>query len=716
MKFIKKHLLILCFCLTFFAIKGFTQTQRVSKTDSSSINLVLNHLNNILTKKPDSAIILAKQIITASEKAGYLKGQAKANQYLGLLMINAKEYKSSIPYFENAINIFSQLKDKKSAADAIYKMAYAYNYLGESKVTIGYYKKALENYIKIKDSVGIAKTYNNLAIVYDTNGDYGTAIDFYFKTYQIDKKIGRTKSLGSDLNNIGQLFETLDIHDKAAEYLQKSINASEAINDSASLCYSYESLATVYLNQKKTEKALILLKKSLLFSNAIPDDDIISLIYADISKAFLAIDKIDSAKVYLAKSLKISEQRQIPYNTAFGMIYEAQLFNKINKPFKAISSANDGLKIAKKIGSIPLEINLLIELKSAYAQIENYKLAFETQEKAINLSKDLNTGETIKKITALLLTKEYEKKEIYQNAKRAIKDKFIKNKLNNKNLLIVIFIIITLFTIVISIILYLNHKKQKEANELLMIKNDEIDRNRSEIKDQASELAEHNEIKDRLFTIISHDLRKPIHQLSSVINLLEENLLNREEMEHIMPSISESVKDTSELLDSLLFWAKSQMKGFKLRIIETNIKVFVDEKLNHLQQNAKEKEIQIVNEVADNILIKIDELLMSIILRNLVSNAIKFSNAGDKISISFSEDKDNFNLLVMDTGAGMNNEQLGDLFTPKVKSTKGTKDEVGSGLGLIFCKDLIEKSGGRILVSSELGAGSEFCLKIPKYN
>ncbi|MBU1759907.1 MAG: hypothetical protein KKB19_03550, partial [Bacteroidetes bacterium] len=78
MKFIKKHLLILCFCLTFFAIKGFTQTQRVSKTDSSSINLVLNHLNNILTKKPDSAIILAKQIITASEKAGYLKGQAKA--------------------------------------------------------------------------------------------------------------------------------------------------------------------------------------------------------------------------------------------------------------------------------------------------------------------------------------------------------------------------------------------------------------------------------------------------------------------------------------------------------------------------------------------------------------------------------------------------------------------------------------------------------------
>ncbi|MBU2045653.1 MAG: HAMP domain-containing histidine kinase, partial [Bacteroidetes bacterium] len=478
----------------------------------------------------------------------------------------------------------------------------------------------------------------------------------------------------------------------------------------------YESLATVYLNQKKTEKALILLKKSLLFSNAIPDDDIISLIYADISKAFLAIDKIDSAKVYLAKSLKISEQRQIPYNTAFGMIYEAQLFNKINKPFKAISSANDGLKIAKKIGSIPLEINLLIELKSAYAQIENYKLAFETQEKAINLSKDLNTGETIKKITALLLTKEYEKKEIYQNAKRAIKDKFIKNKLNNKNLLIVIFIIITLFTIVISIILYLNHKKQKEANELLMIKNDEIDRNRSEIKDQASELAEHNEIKDRLFTIISHDLRKPIHQLSSVINLLEENLLNREEMEHIMPSISESVKDTSELLDSLLFWAKSQMKGFKLRIIETNIKVFVDEKLNHLQQNAKEKEIQIVNEVADNILIKIDELLMSIILRNLVSNAIKFSNAGDKISISFSEDKDNFNLLVMDTGAGMNNEQLGDLFTPKVKSTKGTKDEVGSGLGLIFCKDLIEKSGGRILVSSELGAGSEFCLKIPKYN
>lgn len=716
MKFIKNPVFLLILCLYFIVTEGYTQNQTLSKTDTTAINSTLKHIHSILIEKPDSAITLTKQVLKLSEKSGYLKGQAKANQYLGLLMQNAKEYKLSIPYFEKTAKIFFKLKDKKSTADAIYKMAFAYSYLGESNLTISYYQKALEQYIKIKDSVGIAKTYNNLAIIYDTNGDYGTAIDLYFRTYQIDKKIGRTKFLGSDLNNIGQLFETLEIHDKAADYLQRSINASEAIKDSAALCYAHESLATVYLNQKETEKALTLLKKSLQFSNVFPDDDIISLIYADFARAFLAINKIDSAKIYLAQSLQISKKRQIPYNTAFGMIYEAQLFNKTNQPYKAISSANEGLKIAKKIGSIPLEINLLVELKNAYAQIKNYKLAFETQEKTIQLQKDLNTGETVKKITALLLTKDFEKKEITQNAKRAKEDESLQSKLNYKNLIIAIFIIITLFTLVITIILFLNHKKQKEANELLMIKNDEIDSNRSEIKEQASKLAENNEIKDRLFTIISHDLRKPIHQLSSVINLLEENLLNKEEMDHIIPSISANVKDTSELLDSLLFWAKSQMKGFSLKIIETNLKIFIDKELNHLQQNAKEKNVEIINKVASSVIIKLDELLMSIVLRNLVSNAIKFSDSGDKISISFSEEKNYFNLLVMDTGAGMSNQQLTNLFTPKVKSTKGTKDEVGSGLGLIFCKDLIEKSDGRILVSSQLGVGTEFCLNIPKYD
>ncbi|MBD3748148.1 MAG: tetratricopeptide repeat-containing sensor histidine kinase [Sphingobacteriales bacterium] len=683
--------------------------------DTISINKIDNEFYQVYQNNPSKAYKLSQKLLQVSKKVNYQKGIALAKSEQALLALDSNQFEKAIKLYQEAYPIFVKLNEQKNAANTLFNLAYANSYLGEYKKSINNYTKALKIYQIQKDSDLLSSTYTNLAIIYDEAGEYEKAIDFYFKTYQIDKKRGKKNLLGTDLNNIGQLFETLEIHDKAADYLNKSIAASLSVKDSAALCYAYESLSMVELNQNHTDKASDLLRLSLAMSKTFPDDDIISLLYADFCKIYLAKNEMDSARMHLNKSLEILQQKNIPYNISYALVCEAQLHNYTKNPTKAIQAAIKGIQLTDKIGSLPLKINLLVELKKAYAQQQNYKAAYEAQEQANTLRKQLNTGEIIKKITALLLTQEYEQKESLEKERRAKADLIIKNRIERKNSLITIFIIICVFTILISVILYLNHKKQKKVNRLLWIKNKEISKNRNEISYQAEQLAELNEVKDRLFTIISHDLRKPIHQLTSVIDLLETNLLDKEDMENMMPSISKSVKDTSELLDSLLFWAKTQMKGFKLKLKEVNLNSFIQQNLSVLESQIQEKKIVIINHIPEDFQIQIDELLMKIIIRNLLSNAIKFSYSEGEISINLAKQNGFIALSIKDNGAGMSKEQLDNLFTPKVKSTKGTKNEVGSGLGLIFCKDLIEKSGGKIWVKSELNKGSEFFFSIPKY-
>lgn len=708
---------VFIFTCLFLIFGGFIFAQSQSKLaiDTASINKINKEFYQVYRRHPSQGYQLSQQLLKISKKTNYQKGIALAKSAQALLALDSNKFEKAIKLYEAAYPIFSQQHELKKSADVLFNIGFANGYLGESKKSVVSYSKALDIYQELKDSSSLSSTYTNLAIIYDDAGEYEKAIDLYFKTYQLDKNRAKKKLLGTDLNNIGQLFETLEIHDKAEDYLNKSIEASKEVKDSAALCYAYESLSMVELKQKHLNQALNLLNQSLALSQTFPDDDIISLLYADLSKIYLAKKDVKRAKFNLQKSLKLLEKKNIPYNITYAMICEARLNNYIKNPNKAIKSVKKGIQLTDKVGSLPLKISLLVELKKAYAQLKNYKAAYEAQEEANKLQKQLNTGEIIKKITALLLTQEYERKESLQKNQRAKADLVVKDKMDKKNSLIIIFIIICVFTMLISFILYFNHKEQKKANELLLIKNKEITKHRSEISNQADQLAELNEVKDRLFTIISHDLRKPINQLSSVIDLLEINLLDKEEMENIMPSISKNVKDTSELLDSLLFWAKSQMKGFKLKLKEVNLRSFIHQNFNQLETSIQEKRIEIINNIPEDFNIQLDELLMNIIIRNLISNAIKFSHPQGIISVNLEKQNSFIELSIKDTGAGMSEEQLVNLFTPKVKSTKGTKNEVGSGLGLIFCKDLIEKCGGKIWVKSELNSGSEFFFSIPRY-
>ncbi len=695
-------------------LENFSSENKIVLSDTASILNLLKEAKNSYKLFPKKTILLLNNINLLSDEIDYQSGKANAYEYLGRIAYNTENYNISIENFNKSSIIYAQLNSLEDVANIGFRTALCYNSMGKLDSAISNYKKSLEIYKKINGNSRVSAIYTNLGIIYDVKGDYELAIDYYFKSYELDKFLKRKNVLAADLNNIGQLFETIELHDKAKEYLQKSINLSIESKDNKSLRYSYQSLATVYLNENRVNEALVILRKSLviILKTTPLDIETLSLNYADLARVYLLKNNLDSAQFYLNKSYKYSNK--LLYSQAYALVYQARLFNQRKAFYKARNTVKKGIIIADEIKSLPLKLLLLKELKISYENTKQFQKAFETQKLENSINSKLNSGRIIQKITALLLTIDFEKKADIKTAIRNKENIVTQNKLTNKNFFLSLFIIISLFTVIISIILFLNHKKQKVINELLIIKNEEISKNQSEIKLQSDALLELNQTKDKLFTIISHDLRKPISQLSSIINLLENNLLNREEIEYIIPSVSKNVKQTSELLDSLLFWAKSQMKGFTLKIKEIDLRNFADQNLTTLLSNAKEKNITFVNDIPQGLLIKLDLHLLNVVFRNLVNNAIKFSNLNSEITILYKEELKSYLITIKDSGAGMSEKQLKELFTPKSKSTLGTRNEVGSGLGLIFCKDLIEKSGGQISVKSVLNQGSEFSFSILK--
>jgi len=238
----------------------------------------------------------------------------------------------------------------------------------------------------------------------------------------------------------------------------------------------------------------------------------------------------------------------------------------------------------------------------------------------------------------------------------------------------------------------------------------------NKIKKQHDALAKANATKDTFFSIIAHDLRGPFSSFSSLTELIVDNYndFTEEELISYLKEIRNSSNTTFNLIENLLDWARTQQGDIKYtpKLIEVNL--IIDENIELLQKIANEKKIKINNLLNEKITVFADENMIKTVFRNLISNAIKFTSEGGNISINGIQIKNNWQFEIKDTGIGIAKENIPKLFRIDTHhTTLGTKQEKGTGLGLILCKDFIEKHRGKIWVESEKGKGSTFIFTIP---
>jgi signal transduction histidine kinase len=257
-------------------------------------------------------------------------------------------------------------------------------------------------------------------------------------------------------------------------------------------------------------------------------------------------------------------------------------------------------------------------------------------------------------------------------------------------------------------------------NYELRKKNFEIEDQKKEILDKAkllekrtSELNELNKVKDKLFSIISHDLKSPMYALQNLFKSAKELNLPAREIKAMIPEVVNDLMYTTSLIENLLEWAKSQMQSDVILPQVLDISQLANEAVRQLHLQAEEKKISVKIKTDLPVLAWADKNMISLVIRNLLSNAIKFTPEHGRIVIETHESSSGAELYVQDTGTGISKETIKKINTNQSYSTNGTNNEKGTGLGLTLCREFLEKNQGHLIIETEPGSGSTFSFTLP---
>ncbi len=237
-----------------------------------------------------------------------------------------------------------------------------------------------------------------------------------------------------------------------------------------------------------------------------------------------------------------------------------------------------------------------------------------------------------------------------------------------------------------------------------------------QLRNQASELRQLNDLKDKFFSIISHDLKGPVFGVKELIHLTQKGLVTEEEFLEMLPEISKNMENVALLLENLLAWTSSQLRGEHIQTQQIDLNRLILGQKNLLSRIAIEKSIEIEVKNSEETWVLADKNMLELIIRNLMSNAIKFSNTGSKIIVSCSTAVNEIKICVEDFGVGISEENLQKLNEGISFTTRGQSKETGTGLGLLLVREYISKNGGALSVESKLNQGSKFCITLPKSN
>ena len=587
---------------------------------------------------------------------------------------------------------------------------------------IYYGKKALKSATDRADIPRERLAYEVIGRGFQYIGDIGSAMNNFHEAIKIVSKRNDKSGLASINLNIGFLYAEMGNLELAIEYYKSAIDYFSNSNEYQGLCRCYINIADALYNSNKIDKSLYYLQKAKEISQKHHDYRILYII-TNFADAYFRKKEFDLAKDYA--------------NQGIFKAKKLDNFHLLSRNYLILSRvylANNDLKNAEKFARIGLQIAKLTAIKKVL--LESYSILYQVLEKenkykegSIYKTLLLNTKDSNQSYinNNLLQAFEFEKKDqeiIMMKAEGIQKNAELTHQ---KILSTIIFLTLLLVLCITGYIYYSSKKLRKTTLELknayleisnkqheIVLQNKELLEYNERVIAQSNRIEELNDIKDRLFAIISHDLRRPFGNLKSTLKLLVAGKLSEEKLQTIVPILIKSVSTVSDLLDNLLQWSNSQLKGEMIEKKEFDISELAKKQIDLFETQASEKQIIIENKIPINTIVFADMNMTDIIIRNLVSNAIKFCNESGKIIVNAKHQENIIEISVQDEGVGISEVNLEKIFQEKGKfTTLGTKKEQGTGIGLMLCKTFVEKQNGRIGVESKENQGSRFWFSLP---
>jgi signal transduction histidine kinase len=571
-------------------------------------------------------------------------------------------------------------------------------------------EKALLLAEKSEYKAGIGRSFLNIGHVYWSQSYYPMALVFLNKAL-VNLPKEKPLLLAECYELRGRTFAELGNYKDALNNL--TIAEKFAGNDKDALAEVYSERSYVYMLLKDYVRAANEAKESLVLNNIAKDYKNTAVIYGRLGSIFIYTKNYKAALAYsdtaYQMSLKVGNNRL----RAKCLVGYATIYNLQHQYDKAIPYAKIGAALADSIGVMDAVSTAYQELVTSYEQKGELKQAMFYQKKYIAV-KDM-LGKFYRTKNSQLIQSYFD----LDNRLDAIADfernaKQIKAKMQFQRIIIISLSLSLLAVFALLLITYYFYKQKKELSDELGRKHSALLEHKKLIEAQTENLQMISKIKDKLLAVIGHDLRTPLANLRNMVEMFEADYLSADEIHWLMKDINPLVKGAELTLSNLMEWAGSQIKG--QRINSTRLDIFLlgvemEQTFNHALQR---KNIEFLNQATAGQSVMADENHIKVVLRNLISNAIKFTDAQGTIKLNSTYKENKVIISVQDTGKGMTADEMNKLFYPQTHfSQPGTLGENGTGIGLLLCKELVELNGGKMWVNSKPGKGSTFFFSLP---
>lgn len=598
----------------------------------------------------------------------------------------------------------------------------------QSDTAIKYGKQAIILTKTVKSDSLAAKANMYVGFITSWQGNYALGLEYCQKSLKIAQNANDNEQIGYALHNIGDIYLQKGDPIQTIYFAERAIIYFEKINNQRGSSYCYLTLGTAYIKIGKYDKALDFLFKGQKNRKEAKDINIYALITEQIGKAYLLKKDISQADKYLFESQKLFLANSNHRRLCRLFRELAELKNLQKQTDSAFYYAHKSFKLADSLHTnlaVKESSQLLMEL---YENQGNYKQAFYYQRIQMLYQDSLQNEKQQRKF--------YAQEQDYKTKEQEMEAELLKLENKQHNLVQKMLISGIILCLIMLFLLFRNNQFRKKTNIILESKKQKIEKqsqfleqqtqylnetNQSllqlneEIRTQAETLHEINHTKDKLFSIIGHDLRSPINSLKGFLDLLASDNVTQDEFMMFVPSFQKNIDNVHETLENLLQWSKTQMGGVQIIPQNNNLFAIIESRLSLFEASAANKNIRLVSHISQQITVFVDENHLKIILQNLLSNAIKFTPTNGNVTISAQIIDNLVEIAVSDTGIGMTDDQKDKLFgITSHFTTYGTNGEKGTGLGLLLCKEFVEKNGGKIWIESTLNEGTTFKFTLPK--
>ncbi len=675
----------------------------LDKTDNTEKAYIYNELCEAYLDMSefDSVICYANKAKQFSEKYNNFKELAISYNYKAYIQYYKNNYDSALVYFNEAYKFSVKAKFEKGQADNLALISRIY-------FKKGFFDKSLE---KLYESIdvdkksgnmrGVAISYLDLGSLFKHTGNYQMSVNSYFEALRIFEKLNEPSAVASINGNISYVYADWKDYLNAMKYIRISEKIFIETNDQLNLAKTYNSIGLIFNNLHKNDSAYFYFNNALNIFKELKLDFEIALTKGNIAKIYEENNDFDNALKSLISSDELFDRVGNMQEKTTGLFNIGRLYLLKNDFIKSKHYLYKALKFAYSIKNVKLISEIYKLLSLVNAETGNYKNAYENFKRFYEINDSIFNETVHKQVTELQTKYETEKKEKeieHLKSESQIKDV----KLSRSKILWMSLSLISILLIIIAVTLIKRIKLKAEINQILSLKN--------------KQLNILNATKTKFFAIISHDLLNPLSAIHTLANTIETSFdeIEKKQLYEFIVELNKSSEKTYLLLQNLLAWASVNNGRMKYRPENIDLKHLLNEITDVLKINASEKLINIHSEIPNNTISFIDKLMISTVLRNLISNAIKFSNEKSVIRIFSEEINDMIQITVKDSGIGISKNDMEKLFKIEIDTNEiGTNIGKGTGLGLILSKELIEKCSGKIWAKSNLNEGSEFIFTVP---